>query len=44
MGKYKNFDECVSSVMREKKWKKERAQRYCGIIYWATEGRKKRKK
>jgi len=44
MGSYKSFDHCVRSVMAKKKWKKERAQRYCGTIYWMTEGKKQKKK
>lgn len=39
MGQYKNFADCV-----RKNKDKRNPEKYCGHIYWATEGRNKKKK
>jgi len=41
MGGFKNFAECLKHYTG-KGLKKENAQRICGKIYWATEGKRKK--
>ena len=42
LGPYKDFDDCVAKVKREKGLSDESARRYCGYLYWKIEkGRKK---
>jgi len=38
LGKWPNFDSCVSGVMEEKGFSRARAERYCGAIQHAVEG------
>jgi len=41
LGPYKNFDDCVASVKREKGLSDERARKYCGYLYWKIEKKRK---
>ena len=37
LGPYKDFDDCVASVKRDKGLSDERARKYCGYLYWKIE-------
>jgi len=41
LGPYKDFDDCVTSVKREKGLSDERARKYCGYLYWKIEKKRK---
>jgi hypothetical protein len=41
LGPYKDFDDCVASVKREKGLSDERARKYCGYLYWKIEKKRK---
>ncbi|RLF66129.1 MAG: hypothetical protein DRN30_02735 [Thermoplasmata archaeon] len=38
---FKDFDDCVRTMMEEQGYDEETARKVCGKIYWQTEGKKK---
>lgn len=44
MAGYEDFEDCVTTIMRKKKIKRDNAKAYCGKIKANVEGKKRRRR